>query len=592
MSRLTRTFEGLGMMRSFRAELAPFRGRLVLVGLGSLALTALQLAKPLPLVWILDEALIPSGERRYEPGFVLWTGALAAVLVALLGALVQYWRALRLAEVGHAVTRSLRLGIFAHVTGLSSRFHARHKTGDLLVRLMGDVPILRSMLVDSPVELASRGLLILGTLVFLLVLAPGLTLVVCGVLPLLFLVTRWLSRQLTIAVRKQRRKEGQLADFMHEALAANEVIRSLGRGDHVVRGFARDNRRSARAGLKATRIAARISASVEGVLGVGVAVALLAGGSAVLDGVMTAGQLVAFLSYVRSLLKPVRSASRHAERIAKGTACGQRIREVLDEAAAVTSRPNAPPAPAQPSTLTFEGVAFRYEPDAPPALAGVSLEVRRGELLALAGASGAGKSTLARLAVRLDDPDEGRVLLDGQALDGLELGSVRERFGLTLQEPVLFGESVRSNLLLGWPEATDEELWAALAASGAADFVADLGEGLDTLLGAAGAGLSGGQRRRLSLARTLLRDAPILIIDEPFAGLDAEGAERVAATLRELATDRIVVVIAHDFLDLARYDRVVLLEHGRVVGEGAHADLCASSAVYRRVVRHHAGGAA
>lgn len=592
MKSFRRTFQGLGMIASFRDEIMPYRGRLIRVGLGSLLLTAINLAKPWPLKWILDEALIPGSSPSYSPAFVLWTGAGAAAAIVGSAVLIEYWRALRMAEVGHGVTRNLRFRIFAHVTGLSSRFHSSHKTGDLLMRLMGDVPILRTMLVDSPVELATRLLLVVGTLGMLFFMAPGLTLIVCGVLPLLFLVTRWMSNKLTIAVRKQRRKEGALADFLHEALAANEVIRALGRGDHIVHSFARDNRRSTRAGLKATRLAARLSASVEGLLGLGVAVALFAGGNAVLQGRMSPGELVAFLTYIRSLLKPVRSASRHAERIAKGTASGERLRVILDEAPTVTSLPGAPAAPTHPTRLSFHGVHFAYEPGGKEALAGVTTSFRRGELVALAGASGAGKSTLARLAVRLDDPESGEVRIDGLDLTQLVLSSVRERIGLTLQEPVLFGETIRSNLLLGNPGATEEELRAALLASGADQFVEALPAGLDTLLGASGSGLSGGQRRRLSLARTLLRDAPILIIDEPFAGLDAESAQRVSDCLHILSKDRIVIVIAHDFLHLERFDRVVLLDQGRVIGDGKHTELAGDSAVYRRVVRAGAGGAA
>ena len=592
MRALGRTFQGLRMFASFRDELTPHRGRLIQVALGSLLLTAINLAKPWPLKWIIDEALIPKGEPSRSPESVLWMGAGAAALIVGLAALLEYWSALRLAEVGHGVTRNLRLRIFAHVTRLSSSFHSAHKTGDLLMRLMGDVPVLRAMLVESPVELATRLLLVIGTIGMLLFYSVSLTLIVCGVLPVLFLVTSWSSRRLTITIRKQRRKEGALADFLHESMAANEVIRTLGRGDHIVHGFARDNRRSARAGLKATRLAARMSASVESLLGIAMAVALFAGGHAVLRGSLSAGELVAFLSYIRSLLKPVRSASRHAERIAKGTASGERVLAILDTEPAVVSLPNAPHAPEHPTELSFHDVRFAYEPGGTEALAGIGLSFRRGQLVALAGASGAGKSTLARLAVRLDDPLAGEVRLDGLALRELDLNSVRERVGLTLQEPVLFGETIRSNLLLGKPTASDAELAAALAASGAAKFVDALPDGIDTLLGASGTGLSGGQRRRLSLARTLLRNAPILIIDEPFAGLDAESARRVSDCLQGLATDRIVIIIAHDFLHLERFYLVVLLDRGKVVGDGRHSDLWSGSAVYRRVVRAVAGGAA
>ena len=576
--------ESLRVGRRFRQDLAPHLPRILLVGLASLLLAGLDLLKPWPLQWIFDEALAPQGEPRHAFGTVVAAGAAAAVGIAVLHALVQYVRAVRLADVGHRVTRSLRHRIFSHLACLSPDFHARHKAGDLLVRLMGDVPMLRTMLVDSTVELGTRLVLIVGTLVVLFALDPFLTLVLCGLLPLLFLVARWLSGRLAIAVRKQRRKEGELADFLHEAIAASSVIQSLGRGEHVVRRFARDNRRSARAGLKATRIAARISASVEALLGCALAGALALGSLRVASGQLTPGELLVFLSYVRGLLKPVRSASRHAEKIAKGTACGERVLQVLEADPHVTSAPGAPPAPAQPASLRFEGVDFGYD-ERGLALDGLDVEFRRGELVALVGPSGAGKSTLAMLAARLRDPARGAVRMDGIPLRDLALDSVRDRIGLCLQETVLFGESVRENLLLGRPEATEEELWAALEAAGLGGTIAALPDGLDAVLGAAGAGLSGGERRRLSLARTLLRAAPIVIVDEPFAGLDGEAVARVAETLRAVAADHVVIVIAHDPDDLDRFDRIVFLERGRVRGEGSRRELERAHPRFTEVMR-------
>lgn len=580
----SRSFGSLHVGRRFRADLAPHLPRLLLVGLASLLLAGLDLLKPWPLKWIFDEALAPRGEPRLGFGVVVATGAVAAVAIALLHALVQYVRAVRLADVGHRVTRTLRHRIFSHLACLSPDFHARHKAGDLLVRLMGDVPMLRTMLVDSTVELGTRLVLILGTLTVLFALDPLLTLVLLGVLPLLFAVARWLSGRLAIAVRKQRRKEGDLADFLHEAIAASSVIQSLGRGDHVVRRFARGNRRTARASLKATRIAARISASVEGLLGLALAGALALGSLRVASGRLTAGELLVFISYVRGLLKPVRSASRHAEKIAKGTACGERVLQILETDPHVVSVAGAPPAPERPDSLRFEAVRFAYD-ERGNALDGIDVEFRRGELVALVGASGAGKSTLAMLAARLRDPDQGSVLLDGRPLRDLDLASVRDRIGLCLQETVLFGESVRENLLMGRPDASEEELWAALDASALASTVAALPDGLDGVLGAAGTGLSGGERRRLSLARTLLRDAPIVIVDEPFAGLDARAVATVAETLRALAADHIAIVIAHDPDDLDRFDRLVFLERGRIRGEGSRRALESAIPRFGEVMR-------
>ena len=588
MKALLHRFPALAVASRFRGELGAHRFKLAAIGAASLGVAGLELLRPWTIQWVFDGALIPTGEPPREPFFYIWTGAAAAALIALLRAGLQYRRSVSLAGVGHGVTRSLRYRLFDHLSRLSPTFHARHKSGDLLVRLMGDAPMLSGMLVESSVELVTRVLLVVGTLAVLLAVDPVLTLVLAAVLPLFALVVRWMSGHLTAAVHKQRKKEGHLADFLHEAVAGVQAIQALGRVDHVVHRFARGNRRSARAGLKATRLAARLSAFVESGLGLAVASALLLGSLRVAQGHLTAGELLVFLSYVRSLLKPVRAASKHAERIAKGTACGQRILTVLDEGVAVRAEAHLPPAPPRPRSLRYEDVHFAYGADA-PALAGFDGEVRAGELTALVGRSGAGKSTAVALAVRLHDPDSGRVLLDGTPVRELELGSLRERFGVCLQETTLFGESVRENLLLGRPEAGDGELWEALAGAALAERIDALPDGLDTRLGSAGAGLSGGERRRLSLARSLLRRSPILIADEPFAGLDAESAAGVRRTLRAYARDAVVLVISHDAARLDGFDRILFVDRGRVVDAGTHGELLERCELYREVLRLQPG---
>lgn len=592
----------------FWPDVRPHLPRLAVVGLFSLAVIALEILRPWAIKWIFDGALVPptdadmitgapgpirwlmelaltpEGEIRFSAGTVVAIGVGASLVIALAHAAAQYVRDMSIARVNHGVTRNLRFRIFAHLSRLSPFFFARHKSGDLMVRLMGDVPQVSVMLVDSSVEIATRSLLVVLTIAVMLSMDPVLTGILLVALPLILLVVRWISTRITIAVRKQRRKEGDLADYLHEAIAAAPVIQSLGGSDHVVRRFARSNRRSARAGLKARRLGARMSASVEALLAMGLAGTLAFGSWRVLEGSITAGDLLVFLSYVRGLLKPIRAASRHAQRIAKGSACGERILTILDERAQVESQPGAAEAPAHPSELAFDGVTLSYGRDL-PAVSNVSVAFKRGELTALVGRSGAGKSTLASLALRLFDPDIGTVRLDGMSIRELDLDSVRDRVGLCMQSTVLLGETIRENLLLARPEAEDEELWRVCSWAGVDDVVQNLPEGLDTSLDAGGAGLSGGQARRLTIARTLLRGSSVLFVDEPFAGLDRDATARVAETLRSLASERIVIVIAHDLGDIDQYDRVVLLEEGRVAATGNHRDLAAHHELYRQVVR-------
>lgn len=570
--------------RRFWPFLAPQRVRFALVFAAAVGVAVCEVLQPWPMKWLFDNVLAPQGPRPDDWLRGVLYAALVHVSIVLAHAGLQYAADMATARIGHLVARAMRLRVFEHLSRLSPRFHARNKSGDLLVRLIGDVSMVRGMVVDAPIELATRALWVVGTVGVMFWLDPLLSLCVFSLLPLIAWVVQRLAAAIRGAVRKQRSKEGAMADFLHEAIAATDVIQSMGRSREVVQRFAKSNRSSERAGMRAARLAAGLGASVHSLLGIGVALTLGLGGWRVASGELTPGDLLVFLAYVRGLLKPVRSASRNTEKIAKGAACGERLLEVLDAPIDIHSRPDAVPAPARPAELAFEDVWFRYE-DEREVLRGLSARIRRGELTGVFGRSGAGKSTLAALAVRLFDPERGRITLDGRDLRELELQSLRERFGVCLQRSVLFGDSLRENLLLGRPDADEAALWRALEDAGAAEFVRRLPAGLDTILGSAGVGLSGGQARRVALARSLLRDSPILIADEPFTGLDEQAARHVQATLRARARDALVVVIAHerDFLDA--YDQVLLVEDGRVAAAGRHAELLERSAQYREALR-------
>lgn len=580
--------EGLGrtwsVARRFTSDLAPHRVTITLVVLAVLGTVGLEILKPWPIQWIIDAGLSGKVESPFSAPQIILYGALAALLIVATDAALDYYAGITTSRIGRSVTRSIRGRLFTHLTRLSPEVHARHKTGDLLVRVMGDVPMVRAMLVDSSVALLTRSLLVVGTIAAMLWVDVRLTLVVLAVVPVFLWLVSLISRRLADAARGQRRKEGELADYLHETLAAVPVIQSLGRAELVQARFTDSNKRTARAEMKAARLSTRLSVSVEALFGTCAAVALGYGSQRVANGDLSLGQLVMFLAYVRSLLKPVRSSSKHSDRLAKGTACAERILEILDEPVAIVDGPQRTRPAASPRELRFEGVHFSYAGEV-EALRGVDVTFRRGELAGLFGRSGSGKSTVAALCVRLYDPTSGVIRLDGTDLREHELVGLREAYALSMQESVLFGESIRENLRLGRPDASDADLERALAAAGALTFVTSLPHGLDTELGSNGVGLSGGERRRLCLARVLLREAPIVIVDEPFSGLDRPAVERVRNTLVELASTRLVIVIAHDLDRLEVFDRIVFMEDGRIVDQGTHAELVARSAAYRGSTR-------
>lgn len=586
--RLARLFYAARIARRFAPDLVPHKLRLAVIVAIALAIAGLEILRPWPLKWIVDSALTQVKPTSLSRTAVVAWGAAAALAIVLLDAALDYAAAILTHRVGQAVSRGLRGRIFDHLTRLSPGFHARNKSGDLLVRLMGDVPLVRTMLVDSSVALLTRTVLVVGTLVAMLALDVKLTVCVLILMPVFLLILWAIGRQLAAAARRQRKAEGRMADWLQESISASALIQTLGREKHASENFDRSNRKTARTEFKASRLAAGLSASTETLFGASAAVALFYGSWRVLSGEITVGSLYVFLSYVRSLLKPVRATSKHSERISKGVAGAERLLAILDEEVAIASAPGAPRAPLSPASLCFEGVQFAYDKDV-EALRGLDARFQRGELTGLFGRSGSGKSTVTALAVRLYDPDAGRVTLDGVDLRTFDLGSLRERFGLAMQEPLLFGDTIRQNLLLGRPDATQAELWKALQDAAAEGFVAKLPASLDTVLGSSGAGLSGGERRRLCLARTLLRHSPILIVDEPFGGLDRGAVECIRATLAALARERLVIVIAHDLDHLDAFDRILFMEEGRLHDQGTHAELVRRNELYRRTTRSLAG---
>jgi ABC-type multidrug transport system fused ATPase/permease subunit len=581
LKRLENLSDSIRVWRRFSEHLRQHHLRLTGVALLILLSVSLELVRPWTVAWVVDNALVRGKPLAHEPFFYVWTGAVAGALIVLVRSYSDYLSTLLATRVGHSVSRSLRNAIFGHLADLPPSFHARHKSGDLLVRLMGDVPILKTMLVDSSAVIASRSIMILGAIVMSFRVDPVTSAVILVLLPLVVLTVKLIAKELTQAVRKQRRKEGRMADYLHEAIAASLLIQSLGRATDTAEIFAKSNRSAARAEMRTTRLAAVMTASVESMLGIALAIALGLGAWRVLAGKLSIGELTVLLSYIRTMAKPIRSAAKHADKVAKGTACGDRILEILD-AEIELSEPEAPlEIPERARSLEFQSVSYTYA-DGSSALTSIDAEFKAGELSALFGRSGAGKSTMAALAARLFDPTSGRVLFGGIDVKDFRLQEYRDVEAYDLQEPILFGETIRENLLLGTPDASEEALFAACKLAAADTFIEGLPDGLDTVLGTGGVGLSGGERRRLCLARTFLRKAQLVIVDEPFVGLDTPTAERVRESLQELAKERIVIVITHETQQLEDFDHILFLEGGRAADSGLHEDLLLKSPGYRR----------
>lgn len=558
----------LGVWRRLLPYLQPHRARMLAACGLTLLAVAVELAKPWPLKVVVDQILLgqpwPVLPDAWRDPETLTTLAIAAtVLLAVLGAAANARCNLWLADAGQRAVGKVRRDALDAVLRQSLTFHEQNRAGDLLVRLCGDAQSLRTLLVEGLFSIGREALLLSGTLVVLLLLDWRLALAAMLVLPVIGLLLAVFSVRLRTAARKQRKKEGQLATAAHEVLAAVPVVQAYGLEDVAARTFVKSNRRSARAGLQATRLEGRLGLATDTALGIGTAFVLLLGIDRVRAQALSPGELLVVLTCVRGFYRPIRKGLGRSAAMTKAAAAGERVLELLE--APDTLRCPATPTPLSRvrGEVTFAGIGFR-QPDGREVLRGVDLTLRAGEHVALVGGNGAGKTTLASMLPRLRDPATGAVLLDGIDVRALDPAVLRRQIAMVFQDTILFDATLFENVQLGRPGAAAAEVHEAVRLAGVADIAARFPDGLQTPVGERGAQLSGGERQRVALARALLRAAAVYVFDEPSTGLDADAEARLCDRLLAHLRGRTVLLITHNPRLLAAVDRVVCLQDGRL----------------------------
>jgi ATP-binding cassette subfamily B protein len=576
-----------------RPHLAGHRRLLAGGGLALLFEVAFRVLEPWPVKWVVDAVSRSLGADLADAGppasvQLLLAAALATVTIVGFRALTNYLATVAFAIAGSRIATSLRQQVFAHVNRLSRRYHATARSGDLVQRLVGDVGRLQEVAVTAGMPLVVNVVTLLAMLGVMLWLDPLLALVVVVAAAAFWLMSRTSTGKITTAARKTRRSEGDLANIAQETLGGITVVQAYGLEPVVERRFSGSNARSLKDGVRARRLAAALERRTDVLVGVATATVLLLGGTRVMDGAMTPGDLVVFLTYLKTAMKPLRDLAKYTGRIARAAASGERVADLLDEQPDITSPARPLPLGRARGTVDLDGVVADY--GAGPVLRQIDLHVPAGQRVALVGPSGSGKSTLTSLLLRMMDPAEGSVRIDGIDLRRLDLQELRSRVAVVLQDTVLFSGTVAENIRYGWLEATDAQVvWAARMAR-ADEFIRALPDGYDTVVGERGATLSGGQRQRIAIARALLRDASVVILDEATTGLDPENAEAVRAALAELTRDRTTVVVTHDEQTARECDRIVWIENGVVRWDGpADADVSLHPAIDAEVTPRPVG---
>ena len=556
----------------------------------------LRLLEPWPLSFVIDYVIAPvEGDRELRlPGLeelsdgTLITAA-AAALVAFVGlrALSQYLSTVGFALAGNRFLTEVRDDLYRHLQALSLSFHARSRGGDLLVRVIGDVSLLREVTVTALLPLLGNSIILVGMFLVMLWMDWRLALVAASTVPLLWLSTVRLGRRIQVAAREQRRREGGLASTAAESIGAIQTVQAYSLDAIFSKAFRSANQQSLSEGVRGQRLAARLERTTDLLSAVSQALVLWFGAHAVLSGRLSPGELLVFVSYLRSGFRPVRDFAKYAARLAKASAAGERVLEVMDQEPDVRDLPGAIEAPPLRGAIRFEGVSFAYEPGH-PSLREVCFEIRPGQRVALVGPSGSGKSTLLRLLVRLYDPTQGRVLVDGRDVRDFTLASLRAQMGVVLEDTLLFAASVHDNIAYGRPAATPAEVVEAASLAEADDFVRALPEGYASVLGERGVTLSKGQRQRIAVARAAVRQASLLLLDEPTNGLDEESEGAVIEALELLSRGRTTLLVTHELRHATRCDAIFFVERGRIVERGTHAELLALGSRYAATYRMQA----
>ena len=590
------------LLRRHRGGTAPYV--LTFIMLCFEALTAVL--EPVPIAYTVDfvSGEVPSLRDRGFPAFMAneqWETiillGLAIIAIAAINKGSDSLAEVFIARAGRELGYNIRVTMYDRLQKLSMAFHDKRRTGDVLTRVTGDVLVVEEFVVGSLSNIIASFLLLFGSFAVLFTQSREVALIAIVVVPLLALVANWFSLRLKRVSKEQRSKEGDLASTAQEMLSSIRLVQSYGRGHVDLERFSKQSDQSMRASLKIATIQAQFSWVIAVLEGLTIAGVVWLSYWLLTQDIITPGALVLFVLLISNMFKPSRKIVSEWYKVGKLLASTERIEELLEREPAVQDAPDAKDAPALTGRLGFDDVTFSYRPEhenpaestSRTVLHNISFVAEPGEVVALIGPSGAGKSSIAQLIPRLYDPDSGTVRIDGMDVRGFTLASLRRQVSLVLQETLLLTGTVAENIAYGIDDASPEQVEAAARLAHAHHFIQELPDGSDTVLGERGSTLSGGQRQRLAIARAFIRQAPVLVLDEPTTGLDPYSAAQVIEALRSLIEGRTTIIISHD-LELVRCaHRVLALDAGRIVQEGTPEALADVGGLYADLFKRGSG---
>lgn len=579
------------MIRLVRSLVRPYRGTLLIILMAMLVQTAMSVAGPWPLKVILDNVVgshklapwlddllrpILSGGSKMQ---IAAAAAIAAVLIAMLGAVASYIANYYTTSVGQWVANDLRLRTYHHLQQLSLSYYDSHQTGTLLSTITSDVQTIQGFASSSTLGIVVDLLTILGMLFIMFWLNWDFALIAVAITPFMLLLVSRFKKAVKKATHEVRKEQSKIFTVVEQGLQSMRVVKAFGRQDLAEEELAEVSQATVDASLKARRVKALLSPIVAITVSLCTAIVLWRGSALILAGVMTVGALTVFLSYLNKFFKPVQDLATMTNTIAQAAVGVERIRGILDADTIIPERPDAREPKALTGEIEFDHVAFAYDADS-PVLTDVSFHIKAGQMVGVVGPTGCGKSTVVSLIPRFYDPTAGAVKIDGADIREYKFHAMRDQIGYVLQETVLFEGSVRDNIAYGCKGVTQKQILEAAKLANADEFIARMPHGYDTMVGERGDTLSGGQRQRIGIARAIIRNNPILILDEPTAALDTESERLVIEALERLMKGRTVITIAHRLSTIRDADKIIVLKGGVVAEEGSHDELVARGGVY------------
>ena len=565
-------------------------GLLAVIGEG-----AANLLEPWPLKIVLDDVFktrqvhgwlnrLIYSTVGYDKIAILKFACIAVLAIAVLDAICSYAEKYLTTSVGQWVTHDLRRVLYSHIQRLSLAYHDHKQTGDLISRVTSDIDAIQSFITTGLLSTLINVITLVGMVTVMFYINWRFTLIALSVAPVLFMIVYTYTRRIKKASRAVRKKEGEIVSVIEEVLGSIRVVKAFAREDYELRRLEEESLEGVEISLRARGLKAKLTPIVQIIVAVGTCLVLWFGTRMVLSTTLSAGSLIVFILYLGKMYKPMQELSKMTDAYSKAAVGYERIQEVLQTDKEVKDLPRSRPAPRFRGQIEFEHVHFYYTQDT-PILKDVSFKVEAGQVAAMVGPTGAGKTTIISLIPRFYDPISGTVKIDGTDIKEFRQKSLRQQISFVLQETVLFHAPVWQNIAYGKPEATRGEILKAAELANASEFIEKLPDGYNTVLGERGMTLSGGQRQRIAIARAIIRNTPILILDEPTSDLDASSEKLVFEALDRLMEGKTTIVIAHRLSTVRKADVIFVVKDGDIVETGKHDDLLQRGGLYSELYR-------